>query len=83
MAAEKIDKRSVVPLYLQVAALLRQRITTGNLTGMLPGERPMARRYGVSVGTYRKALAVLRGEGLVETWRGRGTGVPPKRGKPG
>jgi DNA-binding GntR family transcriptional regulator len=75
---DKIDKRSVVPLKRQLAAELRRRIEGGET--WLPGERRLARQYGVSVGTVREALKILRDEGLVETWRGRGTGVPPGRG---
>ena len=81
-AGNKIDKRALLPLYLQVAALLRQRITSGELSGMLPGQRKLAASYGVSPGTLIKALDVLKAEGLVESWKGRGTGVvePERRG---
>jgi GntR family transcriptional regulator len=67
-----------------VAAILRQRIADGELTGRLPGERYMAADYGVAVGTIRKAVALLREEGLVETVHGWGSYVhghrPPTAG---
>ena len=70
-----VDHDLPVPPYRQVAAILRQLIVDGELTGRLPGERYLAADYGVAVGTIRKAVAILRGEGLIETVHGWGSYV--------
>ncbi|MFE6778891.1 GntR family transcriptional regulator [Streptomyces sp. NPDC057702] len=59
-------------MYQKVAADLRQGITEGayGSGGRLPAEGELARRYDVSRGTIRQALAVLRAEGLVTSRRG-------------
>jgi GntR family transcriptional regulator len=59
-------------LYLKVAADLRQAIADGayGSGGRLPAEGTLAERYGVSRGTVRQALAVLRADGLVTSRRG-------------
>ncbi|HEV2376214.1 MAG TPA: winged helix-turn-helix domain-containing protein [Streptosporangiaceae bacterium] len=82
-----VDHDLPVPPYRQLAAILRQRIADGELTGRLPGERYMAADFGVAIGTVRKALHILRGEGLIETVQGWGTYVqgyrPPGEGGAG
>jgi GntR family transcriptional regulator len=70
-----VDHDLPVPPYRQLAAILRQLIADGELAGRLPGERYLAADYGVAVGTVRKAIAVLRDEGLVETVHGWGSYV--------
>ena len=78
MCAGAIDPRSAMPKYQQLAAWLREKITAGELAGRLPAEKQMAAEYGVSVFTVRRALDVLRAEGLVRTWLGSGSeAVPP------
>jgi GntR family transcriptional regulator len=59
-------------LYRRVAADLREAISTGAYgeAGRLPAEGALAERYGVSRGTVRQALAVLRADGLVTSRRG-------------
>lgn len=74
-----VDHDLPVPPYRQVAAILRQRIAEGELTGRLPGERYMAADLGVAVGTVRKAISMLRDEGLVETVHGWGSYVHGQR----
>jgi GntR family transcriptional regulator len=91
MAREKIDKKSVVPPYQQLAAILRAQIKSGEL---LPGEKlppisAMQTKYSAATEslasvTVRKAIALLKKEGLVETVSGWGTFVAekkPRRGK--
>lgn len=58
--------------YRKVAAELREAIIQGEYaTGAkLPPEATLAERYGVSRGTIRHALAVLRSDGLVTSRRG-------------
>lgn len=73
----QINRGSAVPLYQQLAAILRAQIAAGELTGRGPSQNRLAAEYGVSVDTARKALAVLRGEGLIETYVGSGWEVVP------
>ena len=68
-----VDPYVGVPAYWQVAAAIRAEITAGRLR---PGDRlqsaaDLASRYDVGVDTVRDALAVLRGEGLLDSARGR------------
>ncbi|MFI9648378.1 GntR family transcriptional regulator [Streptomyces sp. NPDC052040] len=58
--------------YRKVAAELREAIVSGEYaTGAkLPPEGTLAERHGVSRGTIRHALAVLRADGLVTSRRG-------------
>ncbi|WP_405496885.1 GntR family transcriptional regulator [Streptomyces sp. NBC_00096] len=60
------------PLYLKVAGDLRTAIAAGEYGSgaRLPAEDELARRYGVSRGTVRQALAALRTDGLVTSRRG-------------
>ena len=46
---------------------------------VLPAERELAERLGVSRATLREAIAALRAAGLVETTRGRGGGTMIRR----
>ncbi|MGK4580537.1 GntR family transcriptional regulator [Kitasatospora sp. HPMI-4] len=59
-------------LYRQVASDLREAITSGSFgeSGRLPAEGALAEQYGVSRGTVRQALALLRADGLVTSRRG-------------
>jgi GntR family transcriptional regulator len=59
--------------YVQLANELAARITAGTLLGRMPSERAIAEDYGVSYGTVRRAIAVLRDRGLVVSVHGRGT----------
>ncbi len=69
-----------VPIYLQLAAILRKQILSGEIGARqpIPSKRMLRQRYGVAAGTVDKAVAVLRGEGLVKTVMGLGIfPVPP------
>ncbi|MFJ4927305.1 GntR family transcriptional regulator [Streptomyces sp. NPDC088736] len=59
-------------LYRKVAADLGREIGEGGYGsgGRLPAEGELAERYGVSRGTIRQAMALLRTEGLVASRRG-------------
>ncbi|MEL6299457.1 MAG: GntR family transcriptional regulator [Pseudomonadota bacterium] len=65
------------PLYSQLTAKLRERIRNDDWrAGMLiPSEADLAREYGVSVGTARKALEGLESDGWIVRKQGRGTFV--------
>ncbi|MBX9590360.1 MAG: GntR family transcriptional regulator [Hyphomonadaceae bacterium] len=68
---------STRPLYIQVRDALAERIALGewkpNTT--VPNEMDLARGFGVSPGTTRKALDLLESEGIVTRRQGRGTFV--------
>jgi DNA-binding GntR family transcriptional regulator len=72
-----IDREGKTPVYQQIAAILRDRITTGQiLPGRpVPSEPQLAGEFGVSRLTARKAVRVLADEGLVEVVTGRGAYV--------
>src|SRR4051794_23480455 len=76
--------RSRVPLYLQVASVMRRRIDAGYWQ---PGQKistleELEREFEVARVTVRQAVDVLREEGLLRCQQGRGTFVsekPPSR----
>ena len=61
----------------QLAAWIRERIESGEFPPgrPIPSETALVQASGVARGTARRAVAVLRDEGLVETIGGRGTYV--------
>lgn len=73
----KTSRFETRPLYLQVRDMLLGRITTGNWKPgtLIPNEIDLAREFGLSVGTVRKALDQLQAEHLVTRRQGRGTFV--------
>jgi hypothetical protein len=54
---------------------LRHAITSGELSGKLPGERALAKRFHVNAKTLSKALTDLAAEGVLDRSIGRGTYV--------
>ena len=70
-----VDHESAVPLYVQVAAILRRRVKAGELRTRVPSLKTIAEEYGVSHITAEKAVQVLKDEGLVEVVVGKGTYV--------
>lgn len=72
-----IDYRGEEPPYRQVAAWFRDRIQAGGMAPgkVLPSEKEIMGMFGVGRSTARKAVEVLRGEGLVYTIAQRGTYV--------
>ncbi|HEY7551025.1 MAG TPA: GntR family transcriptional regulator [Hyphomicrobiaceae bacterium] len=65
------------PLYLQVRDALASRIAGGEWkpNSAIPNEGDLAREFGVSSGTMRKALDLMEGERLLTRRQGRGTFV--------
>jgi len=65
------------PAYLRIAAELRARITGGDLApgAKLPSESQLMQHYGVSRTVAKWAVALLKGQGLVEGRRGSGVYV--------
>jgi DNA-binding GntR family transcriptional regulator len=70
-----IDPDLPEPPYRQLAAILRGQIERGELTGRLPGEKTLMQEYGLAMGTVRKAVKLLRDEGLIVTTPGWGSYV--------
>ncbi len=66
-----------LPLYIQLSELIIREMNAGRLMDgeRLPPEREMARVYGTSVGTLRKALAELESKGLLRRVQGSGNYV--------
>ena len=68
---------SFQPLYLQIKGLLVQSLEAGEWrpAEAIPSEHALARRFGVSQGTVRKAIEALAADNLVVRRQGRGTFV--------
>src|SRR5438105_7761525 len=66
--------------YQRLRDRLRGAISSGQLTGKLPGERELARRYDANAKTINKALCDLTTEGLLVRHVGRGTFVADSAG---
>ncbi len=77
-----IDHEGDIPVYLQLAAILRGQIERGELAPRrpLPSINRLSQEYGIARGSAEKAVQVLRDEGLVRTVIGRGVYVVPKDG---
>ncbi|BFU42887.1 hypothetical protein KRMM14A1004_11240 [Krasilnikovia sp. MM14-A1004] len=75
--ADMIDPSADRAVFRQLADLLRDRITSGELGPgePLPSELRLAQEYGLSRTTVRQAIGQLRTEGLVTVERPRGTFV--------
>lgn len=71
------DKRSPVPLYYQLAELIRERIRSGELAAgdQLPAERELAEQVGISRMTVRQATTYLVRDGTLVVKPGVGTFV--------
>lgn len=78
-----IDHESAVPVYRQVAAILRDRIGSGEYAPgrRLPSVRGLVQEFGIAELTARKALRVLVDEGVAEMTPGMGTFVTGQPGR--
>ncbi len=74
-----IDHEGSTPVYLQLAALLRSMIESGEIPPdrPLPSVKSMMQTYGVAQGTAERAVRILKDEGLVRTVIGKGVYVRP------
>jgi GntR family transcriptional regulator len=70
-----LDHDGLDPLYMQLAAVLRERIASGDLGRRVPSVVTLAQQYEVSQGTAERALRILKDEGLIKSAMGRGTFV--------
>jgi len=77
----EIDKKSPVPFYHQLKALIVQDIARRGLEpgDRLPGDFELCSQYGVSRSVVRQALTELEFEGVVVRERGRGTFVGDRK----
>lgn len=69
-----IDFDGPVPVYQQLAAILRAQIADGTIQPdrPIPSKRSLIEQYEVGARTVDRAVDLLRGEGLIYTVRGKG-----------
>ncbi len=67
-----LDLDSPIPLWQQLADILREGIRSGEYTGRLPSAKTLAQEYDVSHKTSERALHALVDEGLLVAVVGRG-----------
>ena len=69
--------------YRQLAGILRDRIGSGALQPgqRMPSEKDLHDEFGLARETVRRALAVLRAEGLIDVRHGHGTFVADTPGR--
>ena len=81
VGSETLDRDGSMPLYLQLAALLRGRIESGEWKSgqKIPSENELNRLYGVSRMTARQVLAQLVSEDLLFRVQGKGTFVAHRK----
>jgi DNA-binding GntR family transcriptional regulator len=72
-----LDRDGPVPVYKQIADILRERIDSGELApgNPMPSEAQLEAEYGVARTTARRVARELREQGLVYTVQGEGTFV--------
>ena len=77
LAGLAIDRSIDAPPWRQIATYVHDAVVSGELRHglVLPAERAMARRLGVSRNTVARALSELADTGLLERWVGHGTVV--------
>ena len=73
----RLDKKSPIPLYYQLAELIREQIQAGMLKpgDQLPSERDLSNQAAISRMTVRQAVAYLVREGALAVKQGVGTFV--------
>jgi GntR family transcriptional regulator len=81
VADDRIDPIAPLPPYRQIAGILRRRIESGQYQpdARIPTESELMEAFEVARTTARRAIAVLREEGLIYTVPQRGSYVarPP------
>lgn len=78
---DALDPDDPRPPYQQLANHLRAVIEAGGFEPgeQLPSHQALAGTYGVAVGTVKRALSVLRDQGLITTRHGMGSYVRAHR----
>ncbi|MBF6444590.1 winged helix-turn-helix domain-containing protein [Nocardia farcinica] len=69
MGEHQAEPEGARPVYLRIADDLRKNHSAGV---RLPSTAQLSERWGVARETVRAAIDVLRSEGLVSSWPGRG-----------
>ncbi|MEW9837817.1 phosphonate metabolism transcriptional regulator PhnF [Mesorhizobium marinum] len=77
--AGRVDRRSGIALWRQIADQIRQAIGTGEFVERLPPETVLATRFRVNRHTVRGAISALVQEGVLRAEQGRGTFIERKR----
>ena len=74
---EKLNRESAIPLYIQLADIIRRKIQSGEWKPdqKIPSENEINQLYGLSRMTARQVLARLVDEGLLFRIQGKGTFV--------
>jgi GntR family transcriptional regulator len=77
VADDRIDPIAPLPPYRQIADILRRRIESGQYQSdtRIPTESELIEAFDVARTTARRAIAVLRDEGLIYTVPQRGSYV--------
>ncbi|MER5321194.1 GntR family transcriptional regulator [Streptosporangium roseum] len=72
-----LDRDGPIPVYKQIAEVIRERITSGDITSgeAMPSETELESEYGIARATARRVARELREQGLVYTVQGEGTFV--------
>jgi DNA-binding GntR family transcriptional regulator len=68
-----IDREGTGPVWMQLADILRAEVERMVPGQILPSVRTLIQRFEVSENTVSHALAQLRGEGLITTYKGKGS----------
>ena len=73
--SNEIDRQTPIPLYFQIARILRDAISDGTYAPgeCIPTEAELQERFAVSRSTIRQAVGDLVTEGLLERQRSKGT----------
>ena len=85
VSAAHLHRGSSVPLYFQLAEILKERIEAGRWPAgeRFPSERELAEEFAISRTVIRPALDLLESDGQLVRIKGRGTFVtPPKTSWP-
>lgn len=79
--ASGLLRASSVPLYFQLAEILKERIEAGHWPAgeRFPSERELADEFGISRTVIRPALKLLASDGQLVRVKGRGTFVTPPK----
>jgi GntR family transcriptional regulator len=79
-----LDRSGEVPISQQLAAIIRNRILSGDLPAgrPVPSKRTLREEYGVAGSTVDKAMAILKTEGLIRPAKGLGLFVVPEDERP-
>lgn len=77
LTERQLNRRVPIPLYYQLKEMIKEQIEDGSFKpgDLLPSERELSERYGISRPTVRQAIKDLVYEGFLVREKGRGTFV--------